>query len=153
MKVNLFQVAAAVSITLSIFLVSCGENKKSNVDILDSIADEIITTINRVPNAMATITDKESAHVAVKEMKQVGVDIENIADRLLEVEVPSAAEKKRIDRRIADGIADGNQKMSNLDPKVMEDPEIKKIIEEALESLSETLKKVEPIFSEYVKDI
>ena len=119
MKVKLFQAAAAASITVSIFFVSCGENKKSNVDILDSIVDEIITTINRVPEAMATITDKESAYVAVEEMKQVGADIENIADRLLEVEVPSAAEKKRIDRRIADGIADGNQKMSNLDPKVM----------------------------------
>ncbi len=152
MKLKLSQIATVASVALSMLFVSCGEDKKSKADTLDSIADEVIATLNRMPEAMSSIKDKESAQAAADVIKEVGTELEDIAARLEKLDVPSDEEKKRIDKKIEDGIAGGDEKMGNLDPKVMADPEIQKIIGEAMQSFGETMKKVEPIFKKYGKD-
>ncbi|MFK7910877.1 MAG: hypothetical protein AB8F34_09755 [Akkermansiaceae bacterium] len=152
MKSNLSKFTTAASVALSIFLVSCGDKKESKVDTVDSLADEVIEQINRVPDAMATIKDKGSAENAAKVVGEVGDELVSIAERMEKLDVPSEEEQKRIDNKIEEGIKGGDEKMSNLDPTVMADPEIQKIVGDAMKGFMEKMKKAETTFKKYGKD-
>lgn len=154
MKPNLSKITMAASVAVSMFFVSCGDDKKGGggADTLDSLADEVIEQVNRVPEAMSSIKDKESAETAAKTIGDVGDQLVSIAGRMEKLDVPSDEEKKRIDKKIEDGIAGGDEKMGSMDPKVMADPEIQKIIGDAMKGFMEKMKKAEETFKKYGKD-
>ena len=147
MKLRLSQLTVVASVAVSMFLVSCGKK-----DTMDSLADEVIASLNRIPEAMSNVKDKASAEKAAATINEVGDELVGIAERMEKLEVPSDEEKKRIDKKIEDGIKDGDSVMSKLDPKVMADPEVQKIIMEAMKGFGEKMKKAEETFKKYGKD-
>lgn len=151
MKLNLSKITAVASVALSMLFVSCGEDKKK-ADTLDSLADEVVDTINRVPEAMSKIKDKGSAQEAADVIGEVGDELVAIAERMEKLDEPSDEEKKAMDKKIEEGIKGGDETMSKIDPAVMGDPEIQKIINEAMKGFMEKMKKAEATFKKYGKD-
>lgn len=106
---NLSRITIAVSAALTMFFVSCNKDKK-NVDTLDSLADEVIASLNRMPEAMSKVKDEESAQAAADVIKEVGDELTAIAERINQFEVPSDEDRKSWDKKIEDGIMGGEEK-------------------------------------------
>lgn len=133
-----FFVAATLVAVMA--LTSC--DKK---DTADSLADEFIEQMNRIPKAMSSITDKATAEEAATTIGDAGDELVSIAERLKDLPEPSDEEKEKLSKKIEDGIKLGGM-MGNVDVNVMRDQEIQKIIESAMTGLEAKMKKIEKEF-------
>ena len=151
MKSNLSKAAITLSMLLVALLGSCGKGQQDKEGNLDALVDAMIEQVNRLPDALQSIKDKESAQQAAKVIREVGDELDGIAKRMDQLDVPSAEEKKPIGQKIHEATKAGDEKIRAMDLSSMADPEIQKITEDAMTAFREKMKKPEEIFTKFGK--
>ena len=151
MPLPLAQTIRCLPMIVALLLVACGKNQGDKTDTVDSLVDEMIEQVNRLPEAMLSIKDKASAEQAAQVIHEVGDAMHDIAMRMDQLPVPSEEEKQRIGKKIEEATKDGDEKIRTMDASAMEDPEIRKITRDAMTAFMEKMKKPEEIFKKYGK--
>ena len=146
MKSTLSKFAVLSTMAAAMFFTSCGKK-----DTVDSLTDEIITKFDELAETVATAKDKESAEAAAKKIDAIGDDILAIAKRLEALPEPSEDEKKKIDEKMDAAVDDMQKKMADSMKGAMADPEVGKIIMEAMNGFGKKMDEAEDTFKKFGK--
>ena len=135
-KLTLFTMAACAAAAM--LFTSCGKK-----DTFSSLADETVAEMNALADAMSTVKDKESAEVAAKKVDEITANLEDIAKRLEALGEPSEDDKNLMMEKLQSAEKGIREKMIQSGDAMRSDPEIAKIIMEAMNKFGERMSELD----------
>lgn len=146
MKKVVAKISFLAAAAFSLCVVSCAKK-----DTAQSLTDELINELKAMNQSLAEVKDKASAEKAAAKVDEVVKKINDVADRLSKLDVPSDEEKKKLKESMDKAKSEFKYDSSGLaDIKdVNEKMAISKIITEAMTKYGKAMQKHQELFKKY----
>ena len=133
---------AIITSALAIALSGCGGG-----DTHQKVADDVFKVMERMSNAMGSITDKASAEKAVAEMKTVAGDMKSLGERAKKLGEPSGEVKTELEASMKAKTEELQKKMAGSMMKIAAaGPEAMEVLQAGMKEIGPSMEEAGKLF-------
>jgi hypothetical protein len=102
----------------------------------ESIADDAISKMKEMQNALKDVKDEASAKSAAAKIKTIAADLKKLKEEDDKLPKPTAEEKKKLDEKMKKASEDNQKELEQALTRILSDPKLAQPISEAMKDLS-----------------